>query len=123
MQTQARFSLMLLGLSWIAGAVAAQPTISSGDSISSPRLREIRRQVDSGRTNTADFWSAVAKEGTPLVEPFDASYDLVTFLWRAEPDIFSEPIDHDGISVSFLDKYAITYYSAKGKWYEAQTAD
>jgi enterochelin esterase family protein len=83
---KARFSLVLLGLSCIAGTAAAQATISSGDSVLSPRIRQIRRQVDSGRTNTADFWSVVAKEGTPLVEPFDANYDLVTFLWRAEPD-------------------------------------
>ncbi|HMG12456.1 MAG TPA: hypothetical protein VK571_04745, partial [Gemmatimonadaceae bacterium] len=73
-----RFSLVLLGLSCIAGALAAQ-------TVSSPRIQEIRRQVDAGRTNTADFWSAIAKEGTPLVEPLDANYDLVTFLWRAEP--------------------------------------
>jgi enterochelin esterase-like enzyme len=56
------------------------------DAVPSPRIQAIHRQVDSAHTNTADFWSAVAKEGTPLVEPFDASYDLVTFLWRAEND-------------------------------------
>lgn len=83
---QTHFSLVLLGLSCIAGTAAAQPTIPSGDSVLSPRIRQVRRQVDSGRTSTADFWSAVVKEGTPLVEPFDASYDLVTFLWRAEQD-------------------------------------
>ncbi len=54
------------------------------EEVSSPRIQVIRRQVDSARTNTADFWAAIAKEGTPLVEPLDANYDLVTFLWRAE---------------------------------------
>jgi enterochelin esterase-like enzyme len=56
------------------------------DDVSSPRIQAIRRQIDSGRASTADFWSAVAKEGTPLVEPLNANYDLVTFLWRAEHD-------------------------------------
>ena len=40
--------------------------------VPSPKIEAIRRQVESGNTNTADFWSAVAKDGTPLVEPFDA---------------------------------------------------
>jgi enterochelin esterase-like enzyme len=61
-------------------------TVPRRDAVPSPRIEAIRRQVDSGNTNTVDFWSAVAKEGTPLVEPLDARYDLVTFLWRAEGD-------------------------------------
>ena len=60
--------------------------VPRGDAVTSTRIEAIRRQIDSGNTNTADFWSAVAKEGTPLIEPFDARYDRVTFLWRAEGD-------------------------------------
>ena len=56
------------------------------DGVSSPRIEGLRRQIDSGDTSTAGFWSAIAREGTPLVEPLDANYDLVTFLWRAEGD-------------------------------------
>src|SRR4051812_20538116 len=56
------------------------------DDVASPKIQEVRRQIDSGRTNTADFWSMVARGGTPLIEPLDARYDLVTFLWRAEHD-------------------------------------
>jgi enterochelin esterase family protein len=52
----------------------------------SPRIEALRRQIDSGNTNTASFWNAVAREGTPLVEPLDDRYDLVTFLWRAAHD-------------------------------------
>jgi len=54
--------------------------------VSSPTIDAMRRQVDSGITNTTAFWRAVAERGTPLVEPLDANYDLVTFLWRAEGD-------------------------------------
>jgi hypothetical protein len=80
-----------------------------------------------GGHGAGDGWSRVSSwwpqtfqplstsNGTPLVEPFGASYDLVTFLWRAEPAIFSEPIDHHGISVSFLDKYVDHLLQRKGK--------
>ena len=61
-------------------------TVPPRDAVSSPRIEAIRRQIDSGNTSTASFWDAVAKEGTPLFEPFDARYELVTFLWRAEGD-------------------------------------
>src|SRR5919108_1900579 len=62
------------------------PTVPRRDAVPSPRIEAIRRQVESGKTNTADFWSAVVKEGAPLVEPLDERYDLVTFLWRAQGD-------------------------------------
>lgn len=61
-------------------------TIPPRDAVSSSRIEAIRRQIDSGNTSTASFWDAVAKEGTPLFEPLDARYELVTFLWRAEGD-------------------------------------
>ncbi|HJP59677.1 MAG TPA: alpha/beta hydrolase-fold protein [Gemmatimonadaceae bacterium] len=54
------------------------------DTILSPRLQALRRQLTSG--NTESFWHRVAKEGSPLVEPIDANYDLVTFVWRAVTD-------------------------------------
>ena len=56
------------------------------DALSSPRIEAIRKQIDSGNTSTASFWNAVAKEGTPLFEPLNERYELVTFLWRAEGD-------------------------------------
>jgi enterochelin esterase family protein len=58
----------------------------SRDAVSSPTIEAIRRQVDSGHTNTAGFWDAVAKGGTPLFEPLDPNYELLTFLWRAVGD-------------------------------------
>lgn len=62
------------------------PTVPRRDAVTNTRIEAIRRQIESGNGNTSDFWSAVAKEGTPLVEPFDDRYDRVTFLWRAEGD-------------------------------------
>jgi enterochelin esterase family protein len=62
------------------------PAVQKHDAVSSPRIEAMRRQIESGNANTADFWNAVAKEGTPIVEPFDTNYDRVTFVWRAEGD-------------------------------------
>ena len=56
------------------------------DSILSPRIQGLRRQLASGDGNSEAFWQTVSREGSPLVEPFDANYDLVTFLWRAVND-------------------------------------
>jgi len=56
------------------------------DALSSPRIEVLRRQIESGNTGTAGFWDAIAKEGTPLFEPLDPGYELVTFLWRAVND-------------------------------------
>src|SRR5689334_4247053 len=62
------------------------PVLPRRDPVPSPKIEAIRRQVESGNTNTTEFWSAAAKEGTPLVEPLDPRYDVVTFLWRAQGD-------------------------------------
>lgn len=50
------------------------------DEVPSARIEVMRKQIQEGNTNTSNFWADVAKEGTPLVEPYDAHYDLVTFL-------------------------------------------
>jgi enterochelin esterase family protein len=56
------------------------------DSLSSPIIERIRKAIESGNTNTGEFWKAIEKTGTPIVEPKDSNYDLVTFLWRAQHD-------------------------------------
>ncbi|WP_263356258.1 alpha/beta hydrolase-fold protein [Acidicapsa ligni] len=54
----------------------------------SPRIEALRQQILRDHVGTGDFWKQVAKEGTPLVEPFGSNgkYQLVTFLWRATYD-------------------------------------
>jgi len=79
------------------------------DTILSPRMQTLRRQLQSGNGATAMFWQAVSREGTPLAEPFDANYDLVTFLWRAVNDTrnvflrttFSVPNEPNGRTYEF----------------------
>jgi hypothetical protein len=51
-----------------------------------PRSRALERDLAIGDGSAlAAFWSAVERDGTPLVEPIpgDAAHVLVTFLWRA----------------------------------------
>ena len=54
------------------------------DTLPSPRIQALQKQIAGGQTNTDSFWKQVAAEGTPIVEPFgsDGRYQLVTFLWR-----------------------------------------
>ncbi len=52
----------------------------------SPRIQALRNQIASGQTDTESFWKEVAAQGTPLVEPLNDNYRLVTFLWRAQHD-------------------------------------
>lgn len=56
----------------------------SPDEVRSPRIEALRQQLDSGKTTTARVWDAIKREGTPIVEPFDTLYDLVTFVWRQQ---------------------------------------
>ena len=55
------------------------------DSLSSPTIERVRRAIE-GHASTTEFWQTIAATGTPLVEPYDARYDLVTFLWRGAND-------------------------------------
>ena len=50
----------------------------------SPRIQALRKQIASGQTSTESFWKEVAAQGTPLFEPLNDNYWLVTFLWRAQ---------------------------------------
>jgi len=56
------------------------------DTLKSPTVEKIRRVIESGNSNTTDFWREIQQTGTPIVEPADSRYDLVTFLWRGNND-------------------------------------
>src|SRR5262245_7820942 len=51
----------------------------------SPRLAQLQKELEAGNKSAVElFWQEMAKQGTPLIEPIkgQASYSLVTFLWR-----------------------------------------
>mgnify|MGYP001045020443 CR=1 FL=1 len=64
----------------------------------SPLLQQLARELQAGGTTEA-FWQARRQQGTPLVEPVDATHKRVTFLWRgARNNVFilgSPAGDHD----------------------------
>ncbi|HJP87354.1 MAG TPA: alpha/beta hydrolase-fold protein [Gemmatimonadaceae bacterium] len=79
------------------------------DTILSPRMRALRRELASNGGDTGAFWQTVSRDGTPLVEPSDAKYDLVTFVWRAVNETrnvflrttFSVPSEENGRTYFF----------------------
>jgi len=64
----------------------------------SPTLQTLAKTVAAGGSTDA-FWQAQIRQGTPMVEPVDASHKRVTFLWRgARGNVFilgSPAGDHD----------------------------
>lgn len=64
----------------------------------SPLLQKLARELARGGTTDA-FWHDRQQQGTPLVEPVDATHKRVTFLWRgARNNVFilgSPAGDHD----------------------------
>jgi len=96
------------------------------DTILSPRMQALQRELSVNR-NTATFWQIVSREGSPILEPFDAKYDLVTFVWRAVNDIrnvflrttFSVPSEPNGRTYEFqhldsTDIWFLTFKLPKG---------
>lgn len=54
----------------------------------SPALKALAETVAAGGSTDA-FWQAQTRQGTPMVEPVDASHKRVTFLWRgARENVF-----------------------------------
>jgi len=54
----------------------------------SPTLQALAKTVAAGGSTDA-FWQAQALQGTPMVEPVDATHKRVTFLWRgARENVF-----------------------------------
>lgn len=74
-------------LSWrIETAIPVQKNQSRAPE--SPRLQALAQTLASGGSTEA-FWQEQARQGTPLVEPFDADHKRVTFLWRgARSNVF-----------------------------------
>jgi enterochelin esterase-like enzyme len=63
--------------------------MSSAESITSPRLAALHRELESGNTNALEiFWEEIAEQGAPLTEKIEDDPDeLVTFLWRSRQEV------------------------------------
>jgi enterochelin esterase-like enzyme len=83
----ARTSVLLL-LSTVA-SWAQVPPFAPADPSASPRIAALRKSVEAGSTTAvAQFWTDVAKDRTPLVEPIpgDSHSSFVTFVWQAKDE-------------------------------------
>ncbi len=68
---------------------AEVPPFAAADSLVSPRIALLRKQVEAGiGTATAQFWTEIATNHAPLIEvnPLDHRSSLVTFVWQAKKE-------------------------------------
>src|SRR5215813_6723157 len=80
----ARFLAILLA----GPALRAQPTGPIRPGGPSPRIETLRQQVAKGESRAVeDFWAVLAREHTPIVEPFPGDHNqvLLTLVWRGGP--------------------------------------
>jgi enterochelin esterase family protein len=84
-----------------------------------PRIQTLRKQIESGNTNTDAFWKEIATQGTPLVEPFgtDGKYQLVTFLWRSVHDTRNVLAIGSFLGVGGSTDYAMHQIANSDVWY------
>ena len=83
------FILLSAGVAWSQGVAPVDQFRPSPwrERFSNPRIEALRKEIASGRATTDAFWSEVAKEGTPLIEPSNEGdkHQLLTFCGAAHP--------------------------------------
>lgn len=65
----------------LAAARPLAADAAAAQSILSPKLQQRSRELASGNTDNAAFWTSIAADGAPLIEQVDGGV-LVTLLWR-----------------------------------------
>ena len=80
--TVARYIVILLA----GSALSAQPTGPIRLAGPSPRIETLRREAKTGSAAVEAFWAQLAREHTPIVEPFpdDQNQALLTLVWRGD---------------------------------------
>src|SRR5690606_2765066 len=68
-------------LSVTHGPGTHEPPAATRPALSSPRLRDLARQLELG-TGTEAFWKEMARQGTPQIEDRPDGKKLMTFLFR-----------------------------------------
>ncbi len=101
-------------------ALAQTPPYAALDGQVSPRMANLRKQVEQGYPGAVDrFWQEVHKAGAPIVEsdPADRRYSLVTFLWEGAPSTRNVVI-FDGVA-GFDAKDRMRVIDRTNVWYKA----
>jgi len=115
----ARREFVLLPLQ-MACAFGQQPTHSLAAPGSSPALKRLRKQIDSGDPRSLrNFWNSVSAAGTPLIEtiPDEPEFSLVTFLWRGDGNTRNVVV-FDGVA-GFEAKDQMTNLAQSDVWYRS----
>jgi enterochelin esterase family protein len=100
-------------------ALAQTPPYAELGAHASPRIANLRKQVEQGDSGAVDhFWQEVHKAGAPIVEsaPTDPRYSLVTFLWEGDPSTRNVVI-FDGVA-GFDAKDRMTAIDSTNVWYK-----
>jgi enterochelin esterase-like enzyme len=86
---------------------------------SSARVEALRREIASSRANTDAFWSEVAKEGTPLIEPSNEgdTHQLVTFLWRGAAETRNVLVVIDPFTAARPQDYMMGHLERSDVWH------
>ncbi|MGC1186982.1 MAG: enterochelin esterase [Candidatus Acidiferrales bacterium] len=69
----------------VSAVFAQQPAYAPASPGASPRIAELRKQIESGDPGAMkQFWNEVNQRGAPLIEPIpgDPNNSLVTFVWH-----------------------------------------
>ena len=110
-------ALLSLQVAYASGLV---PTYTPAAPDSSPAINNLRSAVVSGKSGALqNFWSSVAKTGTPLVETIAGQKDfsLVTFVWRGNGSTRNVVI-FDGVA-GYDAKDRMLHLSGTDVWYKS----
>ena len=108
--------VMLIILSGASGQV---PTYSVAGPNDSPAIGVLRHELETGGAATLkNFWQAVHKTGTPLIEtaPGSKGFSLVTFLWQGD-DQTRNVVIFDGVA-GFDAKDQMLHFDGTDVWYK-----
>ena len=101
--------------------MAERLSIPVSDSYASPRIQALRSQIASGDREAVNrFWSGVAKEGTPLVDPIpdDPGHVLATFLWRQSFEVKNVLVLWNPYAAEHPDDYEMRRVEDTNVWYK-----
>lgn len=111
----------LLGVCSLAvcSALSQQPTYSPAGPDDSHTIATLRQRIASGdKAAVPNFWAAVAKNGSPLIEPVpdNGNFSFVTFLWHGNSQTRNVVL-FDGVA-DFEARSRLTRLDGTDVWYK-----
>jgi enterochelin esterase-like enzyme len=86
----------------------------------STRLRALQVLIENGNSSAlANFWTYVEQQGTPIIEPAEAGYCHVTFLWRDDGTTRSVDVIQDW-GADGIREHSMTHLQGTDIWYKTR---